>query len=324
MFLSGAELQEELERLKAEHEALETEAAEQEAGGGVELNDALLERLRLSGVLQRCRDKRPGSEELAERQRSALDELAGEVLKLREENAALAIKAGEEAHNVSVSSRSSRVRSAAEELSEEVLKLRRRFFEHRRRERESWQKEWQLTRCKSEARSVIREMKQGEKQLQEMKEVVASSRENLRHVQQQVARGYQETQEEQSLIRDLNREVMVTREACFMPARLKRETSFLMKIFDQESRLNSRRHLRSLEACKKLYDEVARHAPALLPMAGRAKLEMENQFSRFLSLEEAHNRSLQRLHVGVTRGLLHDRGKGKTLSSCEGGPGFLN
>mmetsp|Transcript_4378 Transcript_4378/g.7761 ORF Transcript_4378/g.7761 Transcript_4378/m.7761 type:complete len:310 (-) Transcript_4378:45-974(-) len=309
-------MQEELERLKADYEALETEAVEQEAGGGVELNDALLERLRLSGLLQRCRERRPSPEDLAERQRAAVDELSDEVLKLREENAALAFKAGEtEAHNVSVSSRSTRVRSAAEEMSEEVLKLRRRFFEHRRRERQSWLKEWLLTRCKSEARSVIREMKQGEKQLQELKEAVATRRANLQHAQQQVARGHEETQEEQSSIRDLNREVMVTREGCLMPARLKRETSFLMKIFDQEGgRLNTRRHLRSLEACKKLYNEVAAHAPALLPLAGRAKLEMENQFSRYLSLEEAHNRALQRLHLGVARGLLHERDKGKTLS----------
>eukprot|EP00930_Biecheleria_cincta_P056891 TRINITY_DN42909_c0_g1_i1.p1 TRINITY_DN42909_c0_g1~~TRINITY_DN42909_c0_g1_i1.p1 ORF type:complete len:331 (-),score=94.29 TRINITY_DN42909_c0_g1_i1:119-1111(-) len=312
--LSGAELQEELCRLRAEYEALETEEAEQDASNGVLLNDAFLQRLQLCGVLQRHRDSQPKPEDLAEKQRAALDDLAEEVVQLKEENSLLATKvgldSGTEDHTTSVSSRSSRVRSAGEELHEEVSKLRRSFTASRRREWQSWLEEWRLVACKSEARQVIREMKQQESELKALKQEVVARKETLRDVQQKVVAGQLEAEAEQSLIRDLNREVLSTREACFIPARLKRDTSFLRKIFDQEgARLKTRRHMRSLDACKKLYDEVAARAPSMLPLASRVKLEMENQFSRYLQLEEGHNRALQRLHLSFTRGLLQKAGQ---------------
>eukprot|EP00931_Biecheleriopsis_adriatica_P093539 TRINITY_DN67277_c0_g1_i1.p1 TRINITY_DN67277_c0_g1~~TRINITY_DN67277_c0_g1_i1.p1 ORF type:complete len:329 (+),score=97.50 TRINITY_DN67277_c0_g1_i1:21-1007(+) len=315
--LTKQELREELLRLKAARQALETEAAEEDASGGVSLNDALLERLHLSSVLQRFRERVPSAEDLAERQLHALEELLSEAMRLKEENSRLAMRAGTgeqaaEAHNASVSSRASRtsrVRLAGEELHDEVCRLRRRHVEHRRRELQSWLKEWKLASCKGEARQVVSEMKQQEKQLQELRTAAATQERSLQEEQKLLERSRRDTEVEQSLIRDLNREVVVTREACLMPARIKRETNFLVKMLDQEGgRLKTRRHLRSLEACKKLYDEVAEHAPSLLPTAGRAKLEMEAQFSRYLQLEEGHNRALQRLHLTITRGLLHERG----------------
>jgi len=311
--LSVTELQEELCRLRAEYETLETEAAEEDASSGVLLNDAFLQRLQLSGVLQRYRRNQPKPEDLAEKQRAALDSLAEEVMRLKEENSMLATRAGLEGatqdHTASVSSRSSRVRSAGEELHEEVSKLRHCFQASRRREWQSWLEEWSLIGCRNEARRVIREMKQQENELKALKQQAVAREENLRDVQQHLATDQFEAEAEQALIRDLNREVLSAREACFLPARLKRDASFLKKIFDQEGgRLKTRRHMRSLEACKKLYDEVTAQAPSLLPLASRVKLEMESEFSRYLKLEERHNHALQRLHISVTRGLLHKAG----------------
>lgn len=312
--LSGSELQEELCRLRAEYEALETEAAEQDASSGVLLNDALLQRLQLSGVLQRHRDSQPKPEDLAEKQRAALDNLAEEVLRLKEENSLLATRAAlddaTEDRTAFVSSRSSRVRSAGEELHEEVSKLRRSFKTSRHREWQRWLEEWRLIGYKGEARRVVREMKQQESELKALKQETVARKETLRDVQQHVVAGKLDAEAEQALIRDLNREVLSTREACFIPARLKRDTSFLRKIFDQEgTRLKTRRHMRSLEACKKLYDEVAVRAPSVLPLASRVKLETENEFARYRQLEEGHNRALQRLHLAFTRGLLHNAGQ---------------
>merc|ERR1712066_1061293 len=94
------------------------------------------------------------------------------------------------------------------------------------------------------------------------------------------------------------------REACYVPAKLKKEANFLMKFLHHEGgRLKTSRHLRSLEACKRLYHEVSEAAPALLPLAGRAKTEMEEEFARYLRLEDSHSRALQKLHLAVTRGL---------------------
>merc|ERR1711920_1089224 len=131
----------------------------------------------------------------------------------------------------------------------------------------------------------------------------------------QLARSRADVEQEQALIQRLNREAVALREECVLPARLKRETGFLVKLLDQgNGRANMKRHVKSLEACRKLYDEVAIHAPLALPLAGRAKAEMEAEFARFLHLEEVHGRALQRVHLAVTRGLLRDR-EGDSLAA---------
>ncbi|CAE8711538.1 unnamed protein product [Polarella glacialis] len=288
-------------------QVLASDAEEKEVSTGVDLQDACLERLRLTGLLQRQRDRPPTTEDLADRQREALEELAGEAVRLREENSWLATQSSCEAHNTSVSSQPHRARSAFEELRDEVGKLRRRFADFRCRERRCRVEEWRLASCKGDSRDVIHQMKLQEQQLQELKRKLGDGEGSLRQATEQVARGRLEAEEEQAAIRDLNREVIATREACYLPARLKRETSFLMKIFDQEGgRLKTKRHLRSLESCKKLYEEVVAQAPSVLPLASRTKSDMEVLFSRYLQLEEGHNRALQRLHMAVTRGLVKD------------------
>eukprot|EP00933_Yihiella_yeosuensis_P084680 TRINITY_DN99293_c0_g1_i1.p1 TRINITY_DN99293_c0_g1~~TRINITY_DN99293_c0_g1_i1.p1 ORF type:complete len:337 (+),score=64.65 TRINITY_DN99293_c0_g1_i1:108-1118(+) len=312
--LRGEKLQEELLRLRAECEALEAEAEEEEASSGVVLNDVELERLRLNSLLQRYREKAPSAEALSERHMGVLEKLAAEVQRLREENSFLATQSNSKSRSDDeVSTFQTRhttpIRSAAEELHDEVRKLRCRYADYRRSQRQSRLEEWRLSQCKSEAKNVIHEMRIQEKQLEEMKKRVNLSENSLEEVKEHLEATKLEAEEEQALIRDLNREVMSTREACYVPARLKREASFLMKVLDQEGgRLKTRRHLRSLEAVKKLYDEVSTCAPAILPFASRAKSEMEMQFSRYLQLEEGHNRALQRLHLSVTRGVLNGKG----------------
>merc|ERR1719401_1500474 len=95
------------------------------------------------------------------------------------------------------------------------------------------------------------------------------------------------------------------REACYVPAQLKRKSSTLMKFLDQEGgRLSTERHLRSLQLTAKLYQGVAAHAPALLPLVSRAQACMEEQFERYRLLEEGRARLLRRLHAGVMRDVL--------------------
>lgn len=296
-------LQEEVERLRAELQELEAAAAEQDAADAVALHDAQLERLQLDRWLQRFGEQPPGVEDLAERLELEVDELAAEVLRLREENASLAARGALHAADaVPGAAVPPRARAAAEELHVEVHCLRRGELEHRKRERRTRLEEWRLGSYRREARHVIRQLKIQERHLEESRRRHGEVEALLGEARAELTWGESEMEGERVAIRELNREAAGLREACYLPARVKRESGFLVKALDQEGgRLKTRQHLRSLEACKRLYDEVSDKAPGLLPLAGRAKAEMESEFARYLQLEEAHSRALQRLHLVVTR-----------------------
>mmetsp|Transcript_92632 Transcript_92632/g.276251 ORF Transcript_92632/g.276251 Transcript_92632/m.276251 type:complete len:355 (+) Transcript_92632:64-1128(+) len=320
------DLQLELDRLRTEYQELEAAAAEQDAGDGVALHDACLERLRLTKLLQRYRERAPTVEELAERYESELDELVAEALRLREENSLLVargMQCGPEEEPAAAAAvppgappPPPRVRSAVEELHDEARRLRQKHAEYRQRERRARVEEWRLAMCQEEVRRLARQLRVQERRLEESRSQQAEAEACLHEIQGELARYQREVEQEQALIQRLNREAVTLREACYLPARVKRESGFLVKLLDRGGgRMKARRHLKGLEACKRLYDEVNTHAPAALPLAGRAKADMEAEFARSLRLEEAHSRALQRLHMAVTRDLLCDRER-DCLSSC--------
>jgi len=310
-------LQLELDHLRAEYQELEAGAAERDAGDGVALHDARLERLRLSGLLQRYRERAPTVEELAERYESELEELSAEVLRLSEENSLLVargMQCGAEqetgaAPTAHLGAGPPRARSAVEELHDEVRLLRQKHADHQQRERRARVEEWRLSVSQDEVRRLTRQLKLLERRLEESRERHTQAEACLQGVQRQQAQYQREVEQEQALIQRLNREAVSLREACYLPARIKRESGFLVKLLDRGvgGRVKTQRHLKSVEVCRRLYDEAAAHAPAALPLAGRAKADMEAEFARFLRLEEAHSRALQRLHMAVTRDILCDR-----------------
>lgn len=314
----------ELDRLRAEYQELEAAAAEQDAGDSIALQGARLERLRLAGLLQRHRERTPTVEELAERYEGELDELVAEALRLSEENALLVARGaqgGADEEPVAAASAQAgappqRPRSAVEELHDEVRRLRQKRAEHQQRERRARVEEWRLSVCQEEVKRLTRQLKLQDRRLEEARGRHAEAEAVLLELRGELARYRREVEQEQALIQRLHREAVSLREACYLPARIKRESNFLVKLLDRGGgRMKAQRHRKSLEACKRLYDEVSNHAPAALPLAGRAKADMEAEFARFLRLEEAHSRALQRLHMAVTRDILCERDR-DGLSSC--------
>lgn len=310
-----------LERLREEQHECEAALSEEDAAGEIALRDLQLEKARLAGLLRRLQARRPGPGEMCEQLLQELGTLAAEVRGLREENASLAVvretaigeaeqppipaRAGDREHRPSRCSPSGRpARSATEELCEELRAPRRRRETQEQALREARLGEWQLDRGRQEAKRAAAQLRQRERLLLELRAQHARAQEVLRERTAQAARVHQEAAHERTHIQMLNREVLQLREACCLPAKLKRETSFLVKVLNQEGgRLKTQQHARALEDCRRLYDEVSARAPALLPLAGRAVADVEAAFARYTKLEAEHSKALQRLHHVVAQGL---------------------
>lgn len=316
----------EVERLRAEYRELEAVSCERDADDGVALHDAQLTKLQLSQLVQRYREKPPPIEDVAERYEAELKSLAEEALRLREENTKLVLHGSIDycgTERASATAQQPAVRTAAEELSDEVRSLRRQQVESKCRDRRTRLEEWRLGSLKDEAKRALRQLKARDQQLLELRDRHSKADAYLQDSSKAVSQGEAELDRERQTIRELHCQVAALREACTQPARLKKESGFLVRLLDQEGgRLQTRRHLRGMEACRKLYDEVASHAPSLLPLAGRARSEMEAGFAKYLRLEEAHGRSLQKLHLAVTRGLLRDPDGCSTCGAA--GSGAIN
>mmetsp|Transcript_129405 Transcript_129405/g.235211 ORF Transcript_129405/g.235211 Transcript_129405/m.235211 type:complete len:434 (-) Transcript_129405:48-1349(-) len=333
----------ELERLCLDFAELEATRDEQAASDAVALHDAQLLRLRLSAVLQRYREKPPAAEDFVERYEAEIDELATEVQQLREENTALALRAqlrsqpsglqlnghGEGVADNVEAQRSSAASSSpsasprraggsrgsvpapalAPQVLEEVRELWRRRNEAAKLARRARVDEWRLTGLRSETQAVARELRRKDKQLDELRRKHAEAGDLYRELATETLEGREELERQRSGLQELHRTALGLREACHVPAQLKKKSSILMKFLDQEGgRLSTEKHLRSLQAISKLYGAVMTHAPALQPLAGRAKAAMESEFERYQQLEQAHARLLQKLHLVVTRGVMQDGG----------------
>merc|ERR1719167_1292324 len=71
------------------------------------------------------------------------------------------------------------------------------------------------------------------------------------------------------------------------------------------------RRLRGVQLAARLYRQVETQVPALLPLAGRAKAGIEEQFVRYGRLEERHAWQLQQVYRAVAQTvMLQRRGRG--------------
>jgi len=165
--------------------------------------------------------------------------------------------------------------------------------------------EWYLERLRSEMQGFVQALRSKERELTDFKRRCAEAEELLRELCAEGEQCSQELERERRAVVELHRETVTLKEACYVPAQLKRKSCSIMRFLDQEGgRLGTERHLRGLQAADKLYRGVAAHAPSLLALAGKAKAAMEEEFARYQKLDRCRTRALQQLHLCVTRDLL--------------------
>mmetsp|Transcript_88051 Transcript_88051/g.138026 ORF Transcript_88051/g.138026 Transcript_88051/m.138026 type:complete len:313 (+) Transcript_88051:101-1039(+) len=305
----------ELQRCRSEFAEAQAATTEREACEDLELHDARLVRVRLAALLQRYRERKPSVEDLARSYEVELSGVEAELRLLREENGVLATGGAEDIEAFSnyreaegypnrTHKSNNRAPTVVEELHQEACQLRLLQMQARKRSRRTKVGEWSLKVANEETKKVASRLKAQEQRLQELRSQHMKAETYLRELLDAQMQSEQDLDAERERVRELHRDTLSMREACYLPARLKKETTFLVKMLDQEGgRLKTSQHLRSLQACKRLYDEVAQAAPNLLPLAGRAKTQMEEEFARYMRLEYSHCHALQRLHLALTRGL---------------------
>merc|ERR1719263_2096937 len=266
----------ELDRRRTEYADAQAAAAECDAKVVLEIQDARLLRVRLSAILQRYQERTPTISDLASPYEAELDSLQSELMLLKEENGLLAISDTDvlDANAMRDKPKGSRSRplTVAEELHREACQLRISQSEASRRARRTQIAEVSLEAMKDDTKRTMARFKAQEQQLADLRNRHIKGEAYLKDLLEAQVEVDQELEAERAMLRELHRQALHMRESCYVPAKLKKETTFLMKLMQHEGgRLKKSRHLRSLEACKRLYDEIAVTAPALLPLAGRAK-----------------------------------------------------
>lgn len=327
---------EDVQRLSSELAELRAVAEEEELAQSLANHDAELLRLELRATLQRCQERAPPVEEIAERYEAKIDELSAELRHLQEENALLALHhetgmgiglLGEqdravdddEACSEALSQRSARQRllergrvdraaAEAQRLHSEAKEVWKFQAKSAARSRRCRVNEWYLVCMRQELQEVAQGLKGRSQQLRALQRKIGESESQ----RQQLACDREKCHEDLELGREelvqLHKQALEIREACVVPAQLKKKSSALMRCLDQEGgRLNIEKRMRGLEAAAKLYQNVALHAPSLQPLASRAKTSMEAEFARYRQLEQQHSRLLQQLQINVMREALSPR-----------------
>lgn len=250
-------LKEELQRLRSEYNALKAAADEDQAADEILLHDAQLERLRLRGLLDRYMERQPKVEELAERYESEIDELSEELRQLQEENALLAYEAsrggeGEghqnpcdeatpvSSHRASQSSKSPRVKASsmarrtARQVhlsAKETRQCEAKLTSLRRRTRVN---EWYLSQLKNQLQETGKLMQSREHRLHELRQRFDQAGEHRQRLAEEHVRTQQMLDTERQELLELHREALSLREACYLPAQLKKKSSMLTKFLDQD------------------------------------------------------------------------------------------
>lgn len=244
-------LKEELQRLRSEYNALKAAADEDQAADEILLHDAQLERLRLRGLLDRYMERQPKVEELAERYESEIDELSEELRQLQEENALLAYegRGGEgeghqcdEATPVSshrASSKSPRVKASMARRTarqvhlsaKETRQCEAKLTSLRRRTRVN---EWYLSQLKNQLQETGKLMQSREHRLHELRQRFDQAGEQRQRLAEEHVRTQQMLDTERQELMELHREALSLREACYLPAQLKKKSSMLTKFLDQD------------------------------------------------------------------------------------------
>lgn len=278
----------ELLRLGTELAELETSLEEQEAADALELNDLQLQRVTLTSQLQRY-PERPSVEEVAARYEGEIEELGADVCRLKEENGRLACEAA--------SPRRTR------QLLEEAEQLRHVQQAGQKRRRQVQLMEWRLECSRAEMQVLGKVLRSRERALDELRHRHGEAEGLLKQLESDQVSGREAIERERRLLHGLHREIVGLREACYEPAQLTKRSSALMKSLEGRT---TEKHLRSLQACRKLYDAVSVSASMLLAYASRVKTAFDETFARYLRLANAHSQLLHRLHLGVAKGVLRD------------------
>lgn len=317
-------LKEEVVRLRSEYDSLKAAADEEQAADEILLHDAQLERLRLRTLLDRYVERPPKVEELAERYESEIDELSEELRQLQEENALLAYHESSRAEQFdhedatpstsrshrSPSTRSPRVntRRTARQVhlqAKETRQCEAKLTSLRRRTRVN---EWYFSQLKGQLQETAKVMQNREHRLQELRLRFDQAGEERQRLAEEHVRTQQMLDTERQELVQLHQEALSLREACYLPAQLKKKSSMLTKFLDQEGgRLKLEKHLRGREVVAKLYRSVAQQAPECQAIAGRVKTDMDAAFANLQQLQAQHQRQLQQLHLNLARNAFSPR-----------------
>ena len=236
-------LKEELQRLRSEYDSLKAAADEEQAADEILLHDVQLERVRLRALLDRYVERPPKAEELAERYEAEIDELSEELRQLQEENALLAYHCDESnettpsrSSHASPSTRSPRKNTArsARQVhlqAKETRQCEAKLTSLRRRTRVN---EWYLSQLKSQLQETAKVMQNREHRLQELRLHFDQAGEERQRLAEEHVRTQQMLDTERQELVELHREALTLREACYLPAQLKKKSSMLTKFLDQD------------------------------------------------------------------------------------------
>ncbi|CAK9101093.1 unnamed protein product [Durusdinium trenchii] len=246
-------------------------------------------------------------EELAERYESEIDqflgreELSEELRQLQEENALLAYHAAcdDEASPAPTPSASARTprttvgsaqRRSARQVKEQAKEVRQceaQLMALRRRTRvnewylvpgfEVWcVVGWEDAQLKTQLQETGKLLQGRESCLKDLKERIDQAHADRRRLSGERVRTQQTLETERQELVQLHQEALSLREACYLPAQLKKKSSMLTKFLDQEGgRLQLEKHLRASSAVQQLYRRVGSEAPEATALAGRVKADME-------------------------------------------------
>eukprot|EP00929_Paragymnodinium_shiwhaense_P090027 TRINITY_DN50258_c0_g1_i1.p1 TRINITY_DN50258_c0_g1~~TRINITY_DN50258_c0_g1_i1.p1 ORF type:complete len:533 (-),score=118.23 TRINITY_DN50258_c0_g1_i1:17-1615(-) len=186
--------------------------------------------------------------------------------------------------------------------AQETWRCRAALARRRRRTRAD---EWRLRGQQQEMQRAVRAAAAEEKELKELKRQVVEAEDLVREALEDEEHGKVDLERERHIVAELHAEVLALREACIVPAELKRKGAVLVSPLDREGgRLTTDRCRRAVQTAEQLCGAVSADAPQLRPLASRALLAVEEGFTRYTRLQQSHERLVRGAHLAVMRGVL--------------------
>ncbi|CAK9101201.1 unnamed protein product [Durusdinium trenchii] len=194
------------------------------------------------------------------------------------------------------------------EQAKEVRQCEAQLMALRRRTRVN---EWYLAQLKTQLQETGKLLQGRESCLKDLKERIDQAHADRRRLSGERVRTQQTLETERQELVQLHQEALSLREACYLPAQLKKKSSMLTKFLDQEGgRLQLEKHLRASSAVQQLYRRVGSEAPEATALAGRVKADMEAACQKVQELHSQHQRLLQYLHLNLARNAFSPRTNG--------------
>lgn len=172
--------------------------------------------------------------------------------------------------------------------------------------------EWYLSLLRAEMQAVAQKLNQKEAMVRQMRKRLQEADAVRQQITTDELQGWEDLEAERLTATSLHREALSLREACVVPAVMKKKSSVLTQGLDQAgSKVEREHHLRALQTCAKLYQEVCLQAEHLEPLANHAKSFMEAEFARFQELQKQHSAALDQIQLGIMRSTVAETGVGK-------------